>query len=122
MKKILMLLLALILSGCASNSTTSKVIDYQKALELIDEKQALIVDVRTLDEYNTGHIENAILIPLDTITTEPLEQIPDLDAPIIVYCRSGNRSNQALGLLEDIGYSEVYDLGSINNWEGTIVK
>lgn len=117
-----MLLLVLTLSGCASNSNTSKVIDYQKALELIDEKQALIVDVRTLDEYNTSHIENAILIPLDTITTEPLEQIPDLDAPIIVYCRSGNRSNQALGLLEDIGYSEVYDLGSINNWEGTIVK
>lgn len=122
MKKILTLLLALTLSGCASNSNTSKVIDYQEALELIDEKQALIVDVRTLDEYNTGHIENAILIPLDTITDEPLEQIPDLATPIIVYCRSGNRSNQALGLLGDIGYSEVYDLGSINNWEGTIVK
>ena len=110
------------LPGCASDSSTSKVIDYQKALDLIENRQAIIVDVRTEDEYNTGHIENALLIPLDTITDQPLEQISDLDTPIIVYCRSGNRSGQALTLLEDIGYSEVYDLGSINNWKGTIVK
>ncbi len=120
MKKLITLLLAISLTGCGSNE--SKVIDYQQALDLIEQKQALIVDVRTLDEYNSGHVENALLIPLDTISTQPLEQIPDLDTPIIVYCRSGNRSNQALGLLEDIGYTEVYDLGSINNWKGTIVE
>lgn len=120
MKKTLLLILALFLAGCAVSS--QKVIDYQQALDLITDKEALIVDVRTQEEYDAGHVDNALLIPLDTIGQEPPEQISDLDTAIILYCRSGNRSSQALQLLEQIGYSEVYDLGSINNWKGTIVK
>ena len=71
-----------------------------------------IIDVREVDEYESGHIKNSINVPLGSLMTIDL----DKNAKIIVYCRSGNRSITAKGMLESFGYTNVYDLGSIDNW------
>lgn len=92
-------------------------ITQEQAKERIDSGDPVIIlDVRTLEEYNQSHIPDAILIPNETIGTELPEELPDLDAEILVYCRSGNRSAQAANKLIDMGYTRVFDFGGINTW------
>ena len=81
----------------------------------------VIVDVRRQDEYDAGHIPNAILIPNESIGAEPPKELPDLDQIILIYCRSGNRSKQAAQKLADMGYTNVYEFGGISTWTGEIV-
>ena len=82
----------------------------------------IIVDVRREDEYAEGHIPGAILIPNESIETEPPEELPDFDQIILVYCRSGRRSKEAAQKLADMGYAYVYEFGGIIDWDGEIVK
>lgn len=120
MKKILIILLCVILiSGCKSttNSNNTNTISYIEAKEKIINEGAILVDVRTEDEYNEKHIDGAVLLSLDNISEESAGNIfSSKDVVIIVYCKSGNRSKQALDKLNDLGYANVYDLGSIDNW------
>lgn len=76
----------------------------------------VIVDVRTKEEYDAGHIEGAILIPNEEITNEKPKLLPVEDAEILIYCRSGNRSGQAAEKLEKMGYTNINDFGGINDW------
>lgn len=118
MKKLLVFVILFLLVGCSSNEENSKLISYMDAKEKIINESAVIVDVRTEAEYNEKHIDGSILLTLDTIDENSVSDIIDSkDTPIIVYCRSGNRSSQALTKLEALGYTEVYDLGSIDNWK-----
>ena len=80
----------------------------------------VIVDVRRQDEYDAGHIPEAILIPNESILDSPPEALPDKEQIILVYCRSGNRSKQAAQKLADMGYANVYEFGGINTWDGGI--
>ena len=74
-----------------------------------------MLDVRTVEEWNAGHIIGATLIPLDQITNQ-YGQLPD-DQEIVIYCRSGNRSAEALSFLTEIGFSNIYSMdGGINDW------
>jgi rhodanese-related sulfurtransferase len=77
---------------------------------------ALLVDVRTPEEYATQSIPGAINVPLDTLP-DAMESVPGAsqDEPIVVHCQSGNRSAQATTLLCDAGYC-IYDMGGIGNW------
>lgn len=115
MKKLFIVFLTLfLLIGCSNDNSDNGLISYMDAKEKIINENAILVDVRTEDEYNENHISGAVNIPLDSINEAvSLNQ----DTPIIVYCQSGNRSSQALIKLETLGYTDVYDLGSINNWE-----
>jgi len=90
----------------------------KEAKARIDSGDALILlDVRTKEEYEAAHIEGAILIPNETITDKAQpERLPDLDAEILVYCRSGNRSKQTADKLVALGYTKVYDFGGIIDW------
>ncbi|MBU9739501.1 rhodanese-like domain-containing protein [Diplocloster agilis] len=111
--------------GCSkqqdSQEKTDK-ISYQKltpeeAKEMMDTQDDLVVvDVRRQEEYDEKHLEGAVLIPLDTIADEQPEQLPDLDQPILVYCRTGVRSKASAEKLVDIGYTAVYDIGGIVDW------
>jgi len=77
----------------------------------------IILDVRTEEEYAAGHIPDAILLPVGTISAETAaEVIPELDSVVLVYCRSGNRSKTASQALADLGYTNVYEFGGINDW------
>lgn len=78
-------------------------------------RQHVLIDVRTPGEFASGHIDNAINISVDTLASQ-LSQIPT-DRPIILYCRSGNRSSQAARILRQAGYTQVYDLGGIIRWQ-----
>ena len=122
MKKILLLILIILFTGCSSNNVTYQQIDNDKFNHIITNNNPYtIIDVRTFSEYQEGHIENAINIPVDGITSDTVKNI-NLDEIIIVYCRSGNRSKQAALKLIDLGYTNVFDYGAITNYEGNIIK
>ncbi len=126
MKRVIVcfLLVIFFLTGCAdasSNSSSvsgSKSVNYVKAKELIINNGAIMVDVRTKEEYDDNHIEGAVSLPLDDINEETVKKIvKNKDDAMIVYCKSGVRSAKALEELNNLGYNNVYDLGSINNWK-----
>ncbi len=81
-----------------------------------------ILDVRTKEEYEEGHIKNAICIPIETISESIFETLPDKDQLILVYCRSGNRSKKAAQKLADLGYTNIKEFGGINTWEDELEK
>ena len=94
----------------------------QDAKEWMDEDESVVVvDVRTKEEYEAGHIPGALLIPNETIENTPPEELPDKSAKILIYCRSGNRSYQASLKLLEMGYDFIYDFGGINTWPYEIV-
>jgi len=86
------------------------------------EQGYLIVDVRTAKEYADGHIPNAINIPNESIGGAAPKELPDKNQKIFVYCRSGARSVQASEKLAGLGYTNIVEMGGINNWHGDIVK
>jgi len=90
--------------------------------ELQSDQSIQLVDVREPSEFNAGYIEGAQLIPLGTIESNFEAAIPDKDAKIFVYCRSGNRSAQAAKKLVDLGYTNVFDIGGILDWDYGIVN
>ena len=123
MKKIFWLTLILIMvCGCNSNSSNNNsnggTISYMEAKEKIINDGAIMVDVRTKEEYDNGHIGGAVLLTLDDINEEKaLEILGDKNKTIIVYCKSGVRSKEASQKLADLGYKSVYDLGAMSNWK-----
>lgn len=82
---------------------------------------AVLLDVRTVDEYRQGHIDGSLNIPLQNIHVVK-NNIPDLDKPIYVHCLSGARSAQATSVLKSMGYTNVTDIGGINFYRGKVVK
>ena len=87
------------------------------AIRLLDSGKAVAVDVREPDEYAVGHIPGAKLLPLDDIEDADLSEIlPDKQARILIYCRTGRRSALAAAQLFDLGYPHLYDLGGLNGW------
>ena len=107
MKRIIIIMtcfLLLIMTGCSKKEEKSI-----KTLEdVLKENNYIVIDVRTKEEYDTGHVKDSLNIPYDEI-----EESIDLDKskPILVYCRSGKRSNIAYQTLTSLGY-EVFDLGA----------
>jgi phage shock protein E len=75
----------------------------------------ILLDVRTPEEFNEGHIAGAVNIPVQELT-QRLSEVPD-DKEIIVYCRSGNRSATASNILLENGFSAIYDMGGIIAWQ-----
>lgn len=89
---------------------------------LANNPNILLLDVRTAEEYAAGHIPDSVLLPYDQLKARADELPADKTTPIIVYCRSGNRSAVAAGTLAGLGYTEIYDLGGIQDWPYDIVK
>jgi phage shock protein E len=116
------------LSGCSVNDTKTdtsyRKISSKEAKEMMDEDSDIIIlDVRTQDEYDSGHIEGALLIPNDQISEKAESVLTDKDATILVYCRSGRRSLSASKELADLSYTNIYDFGGIIDWPyETVIK
>ncbi|WP_066500149.1 rhodanese-like domain-containing protein [Abyssisolibacter fermentans] len=105
------------------NDSVYQKISPKDAKEILDENDSIVLlDVRTKEEYDEGHIPNSILLPVDDIRKEAENVITDKDTIIFVYCRSGRRSKNAALELIDLGYTKVYDLGGIIDWPYEVEK
>ena len=82
---------------------------------------AVLLDVRTAEEYREGHIEGSVNIPLDRISSVE-NTVKDKSTPLYVYCLSGGRSGQAVSYLKQIGYTNVKNIGGISSYRGKVVK
>ena len=99
------------------NENSYQQITQETAKEMMDTQEVLILDVREQHEYDSGHIPGAVLLPVGTITEDTAAAVIDeLDTTVLVYCRSGNRSKTAAQALADLGYTNVYEFGGINDW------
>lgn len=137
MKKIIAItiIIMLCLTGCSGNvSNTSATMSHEQLLQYkqISQEEAkemmnredghIIVDVRRRDEYDEGHLPDAILIPNESIDKSRPKELPDLDQIILVYWRSGRRSKEASEKLAAMGYKNVYEFGGIITWTGETVR
>ena len=91
-------------------------ISAEQAYRMMQQEDVIVLDVRREDEFIQGHIEHAMLIPLAELVNQAPDRIPDKNATILVYCRSGNRSAKAVLQLKGLGYGNVYDFGGIEDW------
>ena len=127
-KRFLLMLLTLALPfgcvGCSDGGSASyDQISGAEAKALMDSESGyIIIDARTQEEYDQGHIPGAIMIPEYEIATRAEKELPDKNQLILVYCRSGRRSKIAAEELVKLGYTNVKEFGGINDWKYEIVK
>jgi phage shock protein E len=106
----------------ARNSGFNNISPKEAKIRLENESSVILLDVRTVEEYKASHIKDSLLIPLNTLEKEVGNKLTDKDAPIFIYCRSGNRSVTAARILVKQGYTNVYNHGGINSWPYEVVK
>ena len=124
-KAILILFLAFLLAGCgvSAGEPGYRQIGMDEAVHMMEEESGyIILDVRTQEEFEDGHIPGAFNIPNEAIGTGEIAELPDKEQLILVYCRSGNRSKQASKKLVALGYTNIVEFGGINDWTGEIVS
>jgi rhodanese-related sulfurtransferase len=117
-----------VLCGCEGSGYTR--ISQDEAVKMMnDQPGCVIVDVRRPDEFAEGHIPGAVNVPNEGIALDMTDQqaeelyaqLPDKEQVILVYCRTGNRSKEASAKLAKLGYTNVYEFGGIETWEGGTV-
>ena len=133
MKKVIIILIILVviiggvimLNKNTEKETTNQ-IQYVSMDEIttimVENTNYIILDARTIEEYNEGHIPNAICIPNETIDETVTTKLPNKDQLILIYCRSGNRSKQAALKLQQLGYTNLIEFGGIIDWSGEMEK
>ena len=112
------------LYACAAqtDSATYEHISQEEAAAIMStQPDIIILDVRTQEEYESGHIPGAICIPLQSIDESVIELLPNKEQVILVHCRSGKRSVEASGKLAELGYTNIKEFGGILTWEGETV-
>lgn len=121
-KLMIILLAALLLTACGKDTENDQVAVYmnitsEEAKQIMDTEEGyIILDVRTQEEYDEGHIPGAILIPNTEIEARAEEELPDKEQLILVYCRSGRRSKLAAESLVKLGYTNIREFGGILDW------
>ena len=123
MKKLIILLLAvMLLTACGQDKENDQGVVYvnitaEEAKQIIDTEEGyIILDVRTQEEYDQGHIPGAILIPDTEIKAKAEDVLTDKEQMILVYCRSGRRSKLAAESLVELGYTNIKEFGGIIDW------
>ncbi len=104
-----LLLLFSAVSYADSNAPTSELLKETTA------ETAVWLDVRSFDEYKSGHVDGALNIPHTRIEDNILTAVPDKSAPVFLYCRSGHRSGIALKKMKQLGYTNVVNVGGLND-------
>ena len=121
---LLILIFTMFLCSCDVNNMEDNTIEpiYRKisaeeAREIMESSDDyILLDVRTEEEYREKRIDGAILIPDYEMTDRAVSELPDKNAVILIYCRSGQRSANAAKKLVQIGYTNIYDFGGIIDW------
>ena len=127
---LLLIVMGFAIAGCGGDTADERKEQAEYRRITADEAQVLmqqtqdylILDVRSPEEFAQGHIPHAINIPMDRFGEAPPKELPDKAQKIFVYCRSGARSQQAAQKLADMGYTNIVEMGGINNWHGDVVK
>lgn len=120
MKKRILAVLAIfsfLLAGCSSGTSVAQKISVEEFSVKASEPGVITLDVRTPVEFAQGHLVNAVNIDFQSGYFE--EEVAKLDknATYAVYCRSGNRSGQAVKVMEDLGFTSIYDMdGGVIDW------
>ena len=124
----LVLCLCVLCTGCASDNSNaneeplySSITMEDAAILLESENDYLLLDVRTEQEYFSGHIPGAMCIPNEEIDETVIDALPDQEQVIFVYCRSGNRSKQAAEKLVNLGYTNIVEIGGVTDWPGELI-
>ena len=119
-KKIIYSIVSLVLVSCSSDSVEAQVIYNVNSLEfnkLVKSEEGIILDVRTIDEVNKGHIEDATNIDFYASDFTAKLDLIRKDVPIYVYCRSGGRSSKTVAKMQELGFHKVYNLlGGFGAW------
>ena len=127
MKQLLLLALVIVLGVAAIKLYTRHDAGFRKLsaeeakARLDSGDPVVLLDVRTLEEFDSGHISGALCLPVESIGTEVPAELPDKDAEILIYCRSGRRSAEAAKKLVSVGYTDVTDFGGIIDWPYEVV-
>ena len=123
MKKLVFLLLAvMILTACGQDKENDRGAVYvnitaEEAKQIMDTEEGyIILDARTQEEYDQGHIPGAIVISHEEIAEKSEDVLTDKDQLILVYCRSGRRSKIAAEALVELGYTNIKEFGGIIDW------
>ena len=123
MKKLIFLLLAvMLLTACGQDINNDQGVVYvnitaEEAKQIMDSEEGyIILDVRTQEEYDQGHIPGAIVISHEEIAEKAEKVLTDKDQLILVYCRSGRRSKIAAEALVELGYTNIKEFGGIIDW------
>lgn len=118
---LLILALSVLVAACSSDTTTQTIelVSPADAAQVITDDPAglVVLDIRTLEEFNDAHLADAVMV--DFYAEDFADQLDtlDKDVPYVLYCRSGNRSSDAVNTMEDLGFVEVYEIdGGIVNW------
>lgn len=136
---LMILTLTVLMTSCAAQKTadqtatqasgnTAQALGYRQITQeeaqqmMKSEKDYIILDVRTPEEFAEGHIPGAICISHDTITDAAVPELPDKAQLIMVYCRSGRRSKLAAEQLAKNGYTNIVEFGGIIDWTGEVIK
>lgn len=119
-KFLLLPILILIVSGCGTANSYQHLTPSEAAEIIQNDKSALILDVRTLDEYEKKHIPNSVLLPIDEIKKGNLSTLKDKNQKILIYCWTGRRAEKAAEILVENGYQNVYEFGGLVEWTGAL--
>ncbi|MDA0217882.1 MAG: rhodanese-like domain-containing protein [Actinobacteria bacterium] len=112
-----LLVMGLTLTGCSSGTSATEKLGIEEFAEKITDTSITVLDVRTPMEFAQGHIDRAVNIDFQGSNFEKEVLDLDKDAPIAVYCRSGNRSSQAVKVMEKLGFTNLYDMdGGVIDW------
>ena len=124
MKIIILLFIGVIfLAGCTSSEVEFSSMSGQDAYDLIASgTDVTVLDVRSEVEFLSGHIEGAVLLPVNEIEDRAEGILVDKEAVILVICQSGNRSVTASQELANLGFTNVYNIGGILSWPGEIIQ
>ena len=120
------LMIALVIGGLfmfMQSGNANQTMKYEELQNKLNaQENFVLLDVRTQEEFDAGHIAGAILLPYDEIALKAATVLPDKEKEIVLYCRSGRRSAIAKKALVELGYKDVEDFGGINRWKGELVK
>ena len=117
----LMILTLALLTGCGGEKFTYKHLTQDEAKKMIaDNPDAIVLDVRTQDEYEKKHIPHAVLVPLEDLRNGKFEALPDKNQTILIYCWTGRRAQDSAQILADKGYKNVYEMGGLVDWMGAL--
>ena len=107
--------------SCSLSGSYRQISMEEAATIMAGDTDFVILDVRTLEEYQEKHIPGAVCVPNETIGSGEIPELPDKEQLILVYCRSGNRSKQAARKLAEQGYTNIVEFGGILSWPGETV-